>query len=111
MIGKIVEFIEDLEQWTTYFERFTNWAALNGILEERQTRALLAVAGAKIFGMVKALLNGEDPTTASLQTVQDLVSNHFCPKPVVISERYKFWSAYQKMGESIKDFALRGFKR
>ncbi|KAF0987507.1 hypothetical protein HZS_7262 [Henneguya salminicola] len=94
MVGKIEEFMEDSEQWTTYFERFKNWAELNGVSEERQTLA-------------KALLNGEDPTTANIKTVQDLVSNHFCPKPLVISERYKFLSTEQQMGESIKDFALR----
>ncbi|KAF0986950.1 hypothetical protein HZS_6309, partial [Henneguya salminicola] len=57
--------------------------------------------------MVKALVNWEDPTTASIEPVQDLVSNNFCLKPLVISERYKFWSAEQKMGESLKEFALR----
>ncbi|KAF0987382.1 hypothetical protein HZS_3566 [Henneguya salminicola] len=81
MVGKIDEFIEDSEKWTTYFERFKNVAVLNGISEERQTRALLSVAGPKIFGMVKALLNGEHPTTESIKPIQDLVSNHFCPKP------------------------------
>ncbi|KAF0987317.1 hypothetical protein HZS_7168 [Henneguya salminicola] len=57
--------------------------------------------------MVKALLNVEDPTTASIETVQYRLSNHFYPKPLVISESYRFESAEQKMGESIKDFALR----
>ncbi|KAF0988375.1 hypothetical protein HZS_3919 [Henneguya salminicola] len=57
--------------------------------------------------MAKALLNGEDPTTASIKILQNLMSNHFWPNPFFISERYKFWSAEQKMGESIKDFALR----
>ncbi|KAF0989146.1 hypothetical protein HZS_6875 [Henneguya salminicola] len=57
--------------------------------------------------MIKALLNGEYPTTVSIKTVQGLVSNHFCPKPLVISERYKFWSAEQYMGVSIKEFALK----
>ncbi|KAF0986387.1 hypothetical protein HZS_227 [Henneguya salminicola] len=97
--------IQNIE--TTYFGRFKNWVALNEVLEERQTRALLAVAGPKIFVMAKALLNDKDQTTVSINIVQDLVSYHFCLEPLVMSERYNFLSAERQIGESIKDFALR----
>ncbi|KAF0987611.1 hypothetical protein HZS_3423, partial [Henneguya salminicola] len=93
--------------WEEYCERFENFIKLNKIPEDDKLGLLLALIGPKMYGILKTLVNGQNPGNLPFKMVKSLLDDHFSPQPLVISERYKFMNLSQEEGESLRDFALR----
>ncbi|KAF0986366.1 hypothetical protein HZS_5463, partial [Henneguya salminicola] len=106
MIGAIKEFNEKEKCWCCYFKIFVNLATLNSLYEKAQIRALIVMGVKRIFSTLKAQLNGVDPYQIEISLANELLSAHFNPKPLVLSEGYKFWTASQKEYEALNDYSL-----
>ena len=105
--GKVNEFNIDEEEWNSYYERFENWIIVNDIPLEKKTRLLLAVIGSKTYGILKTISAGVDVSKLSAEEINKILREHYDPKPIIVSERYKFWTTKQFIGESIIEFSLR----
>ncbi|KAF0990972.1 hypothetical protein HZS_355 [Henneguya salminicola] len=107
MIGTIKELDENNECRGDYYKRFLNWATLNNLDEKSKIRALIVMGGQIIFATLKAQLKGVDPCEIEICQAKELLSAHFSPKPLILSERYKFWATSQMEQETISEYSLR----
>ena len=67
-------------------------------------RSQIPLAGPKVFGLARDLLSPQKPENTTLDVILETLKKHYKPKPLLIYERYKFYSRTQKSGESVKDF-------
>ena len=105
-IGKITEFVEGKETFENYVERMEQFFDANDIKDEKKVVVLLSVVGASTYGVIRNL---SQPTLPKDKTYNDLVGllkKHYNPKPLVISEQFKFNRRNQKEGEKVADYVV-----
>ena len=73
---------------------------------QRKWLHFFTLAGPKVFGLARDLLSPQRPEESTLDIVVDTLTRHYKPKPVLIYERYEFYSRSQKSGESVNDFVV-----
>ena len=78
---------------------------VNSIADGRKVSVLLAIIGAKTYGILKSLMSPALPKEKSLDDLQEALKAHFDPKPLVIAERFRFYQRSQAEGESVEEFA------
>ncbi|XP_016665064.1 uncharacterized protein LOC107885872 [Acyrthosiphon pisum] len=59
-----------------------------------------------MYAILKNLMLPGEIKTQKFETVISKLKEYYCPKQLVISERYKFNSRKQKEGESVNDFII-----
>ena len=74
---------------------------------------MLSVIGTDTYTLLRSLTAPRRPVELTYKELCDLLSSHFEPKPNAILQRYNFYSAYRKQGQSVKDFVaeLKGLAR
>ena len=65
---------------------------------------LLTVIGAKTYGLLRSLLAPTLPQDKPYDELVTQLKSHFSPKPIVISERFQFYSRKQRANESGAEF-------
>ena len=77
----------------------------NEIENNKKVACLLTLMGAKSFGLLKNL---SAPTKPSEMTYKDIVKvRRFCPKRLIIAERFRFHKRYQHLDETVSDYAAK----
>lgn len=104
VIGSIGPFDENIEQWSSYTERFGYFAVANEIKDEKLVPTFLSIMGPKTFNLLRDLLQPEKPGSKTYQQIVDILANHLSPKPLVIAERFRFHKRNQEEGESVTMF-------
>ena len=67
----------------------------------------LAVVGAGTYKLLKDLSSPDLPSSKGYEELKKVLLEHYSPKPVVIAERHKFWTANQGGDESVASFIAR----
>ncbi|KAG8139432.1 hypothetical protein E2320_002195 [Naja naja] len=92
------------EKWYSYvnqFESFLDAADLADILNHRKKAYFLSFCGTAVFDTATALLVPQSVKEVSWEALQEILSNHYAPKPFQIMRRLAFrWQA-QAEGETI----------
>ena len=103
MLGQMEPFdIEEGEDWPTYIERLEQFFTANDVnTAEKKVATLLTVVGANTYALIKDLVA---PNKPAMKELVKILEDHLNPKPLVISERFKFHQRNQKEGESIAQF-------
>ncbi|XP_061904359.1 uncharacterized protein K02A2.6-like [Entelurus aequoreus] len=104
VIGSIGPFDENVEQWSSYTERFDYFVAANGIDDGKIVPTFLSVIGPKTFTLLRSILQPEKPGSKTYKNIVDILTKHFSPKPLVIAERFRFHRRHQEEGESVTMF-------
>ncbi|KII67125.1 Transposon Tf2-9 polyprotein [Thelohanellus kitauei] len=107
MLVRIEEFTVGSQSWKQYYERFVNWAEVNAVESSKIVRVFLAVIGPSAYNLLKTLTRGADLSKMTLEEFNDLLTDHLDPAPMVVSERYNFYSSRQQVGETIMEFSTR----
>eukprot|EP00731_Ephydatia_muelleri_P024558 Em0016g829a len=103
--GNLGVFDRDLEDWASYCERVEQYFIANGISNADRKRAiLLSVCGPATFKLIRSLIAPDKPSDKSFEQIVKAVSDHLCPKPSSILQRFYFNSCVQKESESIAQF-------
>uniref|UniRef100_A0A3B3SNE8 CCHC-type domain-containing protein n=1 Tax=Paramormyrops kingsleyae TaxID=1676925 RepID=A0A3B3SNE8_9TELE len=97
LLGHIDAFDESTEQWSTYVERFEHFIEANDVV-------FLSVIGAITYRLLRSLLAPEKPGTKMYQDLVDILNAHFSPKPIIITERFRFHKRNQEEGESVVQY-------
>ena len=97
-------FNEAIESFTNYKERLDAYFLANDIAQAKQSAVLLSALGPKVYGILRSLTAPDLPTTKSYNQLCQILSTHYCPKPLEIMERYKFHKRNQQQAESITDY-------
>lgn len=105
-IGKIGEFREERESFLCYLERFEQFLAANDVAAERRVPIFLSVIGPIAYGVLKNLVQPALPKDKDHTALTKAVKDHYHPKPIVISERFKFHKRNQKEGEKVSDYVV-----
>ncbi|KAL7834774.1 hypothetical protein SRHO_G00290210 [Serrasalmus rhombeus] len=110
IVGSIGPFDASVEQWSSYTERFDYFVLANGIEGDKIVPTFLSVMGPKTFNLLRSLVQPAKPGSKTYETIVEILSGHFSPKPLVIAERFRFHKRSQEEGESIANFvaALKG---
>uniref|UniRef100_H3ADT3 Uncharacterized protein n=1 Tax=Latimeria chalumnae TaxID=7897 RepID=H3ADT3_LATCH len=101
VIGHLEQFDKSVEQWISYIEWFEHFTIANGISEGRKVAALLSVIGGKTYGLLRSLIAVPKPGDKTYKDIVEVFQEHFCPKPLVIADRFRFHKCNQEEGESI----------
>ena len=105
VLGKISEFDPAIEDFETYVERLKLFMTANDIADAKKVPVFLSCIGPRPYKLLKSLLTPEKPEEKGLESLIDTLKSHYAPKPVVISERFKFYQRVQREGESISSYA------
>ncbi|MEW8341158.1 MAG: reverse transcriptase family protein [Candidatus Thiodiazotropha taylori] len=105
-IGKIGEFREERETFVCYLERFEQFLAANNVADERRVPIFLSVVGPTAYGILKNLLQPTLPKDKDYAAITKALKDHYHPKPIVISERFKFHKRNQREGEKVTDYVV-----
>ena len=96
------------EDWSDYVDRFDQHCIANDIVDtdaKPQKRALfLSCVGPTTYKLIKTLLAPDKATDKKYEDLCKLVEDHVAPKPIVIAERYNFYTRKQKEGESVSQY-------
>lgn len=104
VIGTIGPFDENVEQWSSYAERFSYFVEANDIEDAKVVPTFLSVIGPKTFNLLRNLLQPVKPGSKTYKEIVDILTTHFSPKPLVIAERFRFHRRNQEEGESVNMF-------
>ena len=100
LIGTIGPFTED-ESWEAYVERLLLYFQVNDIADDKRLPAFLSIIGSQTYGVLKSLVSPTPPSEKTLQQCIDVLKANYCPKPLVIVERFRFMKRYQVEGETV----------
>ena len=91
VIGSVGEVDSTQEDWESYIERVEFYMAANSIDDDDKKRAtLFSICGAKTYHTVRNLAAPTAPGTVLYKDVLTLAKAHYCPKPDMTVQRYKF---------------------
>ena len=105
-VGSIDPYNETEEDFDSYCSRVNMYFVANDIKDEKKVAAFFTLAGPKVFGLARDLLSPAKPEESTFDVILKTLKQYYKPKPVLIYERYKFYSRSQKSGESVNDFVV-----
>ncbi|KAK0146585.1 Triadin [Merluccius polli] len=104
IVGSIGSYDENVEQWSSYTERFECFVIANKIEDETLVPTFLTVMGPKTYNLLRCLVQPDKPGAKSYEAIVATLATHFSPKPLVIAERLRFHKRNQEEGESVAVF-------
>ena len=104
--GKLGEFNPEKETFSNYVERLEQFFAANNTHADKKVAVLITVIGAVPYGILKNLVQPDLPKDKTYDQLVQTLKGHYMPKPLVISERFKFNKRNQKDGEKIADYVV-----
>ena len=103
-VGKLEPFGNAPQEWASYVERFEQFLVANDITEGKKVMAtFLTAVGAKTYELLKGIVVPAKPSKLKFEVVEH-INKHYDPKPLVISERFKFHKRNQQADESISEY-------
>lgn len=106
MIGKLDEYDVETEEFDSYMERFDQFVNANSIALEKRVAVFLSVIGARTYELLRSIVSPALPKTKTLDQIVIVLKRHFNPKPLVISERFKFHKRDQKENETVTEYIV-----
>ena len=103
--GRIGEFDQAREDWTSYCERLEQYFMANDVGNpEKQRAILLSGCGASTYQLIRNLVAPAKLISKSFAELVKLVKDHHNPPPSAIFQRFLFNSHSQKEGETVAEF-------
>ena len=90
-IGRIEPFEEQEGTWDQYQERFEQYFIANDVANDKRIPLNLSLIGGKTYALLRSLCAPAKPSEKTLAQLCTLMSEHFCPKPLVITERFRIF--------------------
>ena len=100
-IGAIEPFAAGTTDWSTYYDRVEQYFEANSVAENKQVATFLTLIGGTTYKLLADLVSPNKPKDKTLKDLSDALAEHFAPKPLVITERYRFHKREQRQGESV----------
>ena len=85
-------------------ERVDLFFAANDIKADKRVAVFLSSVGAPTYTLLRDLISPEKPQDKTLDALSTKLKEHFNPKPLVIAERFRFYSRSQSATESVSEF-------
>ena len=104
ILGSLPQFESEVEDWDKYIKRVRGFLAFNKIGDSKHAGLLLSAIGARAYSLLNDLCSPEDPYSKSFDDIVALLAEHLQPKPLEVSERYRFNLCVQGSTEGMADF-------
>lgn len=104
--GKLGEFKKEKETFDNYVERLEQYFLANETQNEKKASIFLAVIGSEAYATLKNVLQPGKPSEKSYADMVKELKSYYMPKPLVISERFKFNKRNQKDSEDINSYVV-----
>ena len=95
-IGKLEEFDETCGNWSAYIERVEQYFLANDVDDEKKVPVLLTVIGGKTYSLLQTLTSLDKPSTKSFEEIVAILQGHLSPKPLLITEQFRFHKRDQR---------------
>ncbi|GFV94021.1 uncharacterized protein K02A2.6 [Trichonephila clavipes] len=97
-------YVASVEDWSSYVERLESYFVVNGIEVKMKVPSILSLIGATKYKLLKNLATPNIPSELTYQDIVKLLSEHLNPKPLEMTERFRFYKRKQFEGESIANY-------
>lgn len=105
-MARIGPFKKHEENFECYTERLEAYFTANGMSADKQASVLISEMGAETYTLLKSLIPAPaKPKDKTYEELVTLLSGHFMPKPLIIAERFKFWTRMQGQNENVTSYA------
>jgi hypothetical protein len=104
IFGQIGPFEPEREGWPEYAERMEYFFSANNIQGDKRKAIFLSTIGAGPYRLLRSLMSPVKPGEKSYDELVEAMSQHYCPKPSEIVQRYKFNSRIRKSHESVAEY-------
>ena len=105
--GNVGVFDETLESFDDYRDRVEAFMKANKIAEAEKPNLFLSLIGPKTYKLLKDILSPAKPSEKNYAEIAKALSDHYKPRPLVIAERFKFWTAHQGDHETVSQYIVR----
>ena len=93
-----------MDTWSEYWDTIEQYLIANGIDDnKKRTATFLTLIGKETYSILHSLTAPEKPSSKKVEELNVLLGEHFEPKPIVIAERYKFYSRVQQADEPLSN--------
>ncbi|XP_019858297.1 PREDICTED: uncharacterized protein K02A2.6-like isoform X2 [Amphimedon queenslandica] len=103
--GRLEEFSPEIETFASYSERVELFLQAHAVPDDRQVAVVLNAVGVKNYSLLRGLVAPAKPSEKTVTELLDLLKGHYEPEPVIIAERYHFYTRNQKEEESVAQYA------
>ncbi|XP_072389504.1 uncharacterized protein [Diabrotica undecimpunctata] len=104
IIGYIEQFNPAKSDITSYIKRLEQLFICNVVEKDKEVPLLISLIGGETYSVLKDLLAPEVPSSKTFEELKRVLIEHYSPKRLVMSERYKFYNTNQEPQEDIKSF-------
>ena len=105
LFGHVDVFNQAHDNWPEYYEILEQYFFANDINDnKKRTATLLTVIGKDTYGLLTTLMSPEKPSSKKVEELNDILTKHFQPTPIVIAKRYKLYSQDQRETENIATY-------
>ena len=90
-IGHIKLFEIESDDWELYAEQLDQFMLANGIDDnKKKVMVFVTVIGQKAYALLRNLVAPTKPHEKKYEDLVEAIKNHLKPKPLMITERFKF---------------------
>lgn len=89
-----------------YVERFEQYFEANEVKDKKNMAVFLSVIGPGAYGMLRNFVQPGLPKDKTYNELVKALTDHYMPKPLIISERFKFHNRNQKEGETVAAYVV-----
>ena len=105
LLGNIDAFNPEHDNWPEYYEMLEQYFLANDIEDnKKRTATLLTIIGKETYSLLTTLMSPDKPSSKKADELNGILTSHFQPTPIVIAERYKFYSRNQGESENIATY-------
>ena len=103
--GQVGAYEEGQEEWRQYVERLEQYSIANGVKNATKKRAIfLSTIGPKTYKLLGSLVAPSTPGEKSYDDLVKALSDHYCPPPSEIVQRYHFHTRARQPGETVSKY-------
>ena len=107
LLGRIEPFVQGEDVWTNYWEMVDQYFTANEITDNaKRTATFLTLIGKETYNLLNSLMAPNKPASKKAEELNEILRGHLEPKPIVIAERYKFYTRTQAESESIAVYIM-----
>ena len=106
--GSIEHFDPQAEGRQEYVERIKHFFKANGLIREdkasQRHSTFLKLAGPTTYKLLRNLIEPAKPKDKTFEQLVKTLADHYCPEPVEIMERFRFYSRVCQSGEPVNEY-------
>ena len=102
-LGRMEEFTPGSD-WKHYVEQLEMFFEVNRVPTDKRVPSILTLMGSKMYALLRSISTPRKLKELNFNEIMDTLAQHVDPKPIIITERYKFHKAQQEESETVRQY-------